>query len=302
MGERVLITGASGFVGGHLAREWAEAGATVLGISRSGGATHGEGIALDILDRAATRDAVAAFGPTVVHHLAALASTGRSWQDPARCVADNQATTWNILEAVRGEAPDATVVIACSGESYGAPRSLPVDESQPLAPATPYAVAKTVSDLIGGLYAEAHGLKVIRARAFNHVGPGQGSDFLLGSLCAQVRAQSKSSPVTLKTGGAATRRDYTDVRDVVRAYRLLAQEASPGAFNVCSGRSLSTAEIVALVGKAGGFEVVHEVPVELVRPHETADICGDPSKLTAATGWEPRIPIEQTVADALAAA
>ena len=297
--ERVLITGASGFVGGHLAREWVDNGAEVLGISRRGTITEGSGLSVDLLNIDATRDAVAQFKPTVVHHLAALASTGRSWDEPARCVADNQATTWSILEAVREEAPSASVVLACSGESYGSPLSLPVDESHLLAPTTPYAVAKTVADLIGGLYAQAHGLHVIRARAFNHAGPGQSDSFLIGSLCAQAKAQADQATVTLQTGAAATRRDYTDVRDVVRAYRLLAVAGQPGAYNVCSGVSTSTAEIVEMIGKIAGVTVVHEAPQELARPHETLDIFGDPTKLTAATGWQPQIPLSQTITDTL---
>lgn len=299
MSERVLITGASGFVGGHLAREWSQEGALVLGLSRRGTVSAGEGRSVDLLSAELTRKAVADFKPTVVHHLAALASTGRSWDEPARCVAENQATTWNILEAVRLEAPQATVVLACSGESYGTPSVLPVTESHPLAPITPYAVAKTTSDLIGGLYGEAHGLRVIRARAFNHAGPGQGDSFLIGSLCSQAKAQAVSPAITLRTGSKDIRRDYTDVRDVVRAYRLLAEDGAPGVYNVCSGSSTSTAEVVSLVAAALGSEVIHEVPTELVRPHETPEIFGDPAKLTAETGWAPAIPLEQTIADCL---
>ena len=303
MPQRVLITGASGFVGGWLARECEESGAEVLGVSRSGASPAGTGLAVDLLDSAAVAGAVEEFRPQAIHHLAALASTGRSWQDPVRCVSDNQAMTWNLLEAVRLHSPDATVLLACSGESYGVPRSLPVTEGHPIAPGTPYAVAKTVTDLIGGLYADGHGLRVIRARAFNHAGPGQGGSFLLGSICAQLATAPGDGPATVRTGSATIARDYCDVRDVARAYRLLVEAGEPGVFNVCSGNATTTAEVVALLGEAAApREVRHEVDPALVRPHETEAICGDPSKIARVTGWAPTIPLARTVADALEAA
>jgi GDP-4-dehydro-6-deoxy-D-mannose reductase len=303
MAERVLITGASGFSGGHLATEWSAVGAEVVGISRRGTCVAGEAQECDLLDPAAIARIVESFKPTVVHHLAALSSTGRSWQEPVKCISDNQATTWNLLEAVRSFAPEATVVTAGSGEGYGSPLTLPVTEDHPLAPGTPYAVAKTVADLIAGLFAHAHGLRVIRARAFNHPGPGQGRSFLLGSICSQAAAQDGSAALTIRTGTASIARDYCDVRDAARAYRLLAQKAEPGIYNICSGSSSTTAELVDLLAaELAPADVVHEVDPELVRPHETELIVGERTKLTNATGWVPEIPLSQTVADTLAAA
>ena len=303
MTKRVLVTGASGFVGGWLAREWEAAGAEVLGISRRGSSPAGEGRAVDLLEASAATESVAQFKPDFVCHLGALASTGRSWQEPVRCVADNQAMTWNLLAAVAEHSPAATVLIAGSGEGYGVPQSLPVDEAHQLAPGTPYAVAKTATDLIGGLFAQAHGLNVIRARAFNHAGPGQGGSFLVGSICAQAAEQSAQPQVTVHTGAAEVRRDYCDVRDVARAYRLLCEAGQPGIWNVCSGVSSSTAEVVALLDAAlGETPLTHVVAPEFVRPHETLNIFGDRSKLEAATGWKPLIPLSQTVSDTLAAA
>ena len=303
MSQRVLITGASGFVGGWLARECEDSGSEVLGISRSGASLAGRGLAVDLLDPVAVARAVEEFQPEAIHHLAALASTGRSWQDPVRCVSDNQAMTWNLLEAARTHSPDATVLLACSGESYGAPRSLPVTEDHPIAPGTPYAVAKTVTDLIGGLYADGHGLRVIRARAFNHAGPGQGGSFLIGSICSQLAGDTGDGPATIRTGSGSVARDYCDVRDVARAYRLLVEAGEPGIFNVCSGKATTTAEVVGLLGEAASpREVRHEVDPSLVRPHETEAICGDPSKVESVTGWRPEIPLARTVADALEAA
>jgi GDP-4-dehydro-6-deoxy-D-mannose reductase len=303
---RVLITGASGFVGGWLAREWHDSGAEVLGISRRAESPAGAAKAVDLLDAAAVEAAVREFQPDFVCHLAALASTGRSWQQPSRCVGDNQAMTWNLLEAVRQHAGTATVLVAGSGEGYGVPQQLPVSELHRLAPGTPYAIAKAATDLIGGLYADAHGLNVVRARAFNHAGPGQGGSFLVGSICSQAAEQLAANPgsqITVRTGAAEVRRDYCDVRDVARAYRLLCEAGEPGIWNVCSGSSTSTSEVVALLEEAvAPAQLVHQVDPAIVRPHETLDICGDPAKLAAATGWKPLIPLSQTVADTLASA
>lgn len=290
MGARVLITGASGFAGPHLVRACEEAGDRVIAVSRSTG--------VDLTDAAAARAIVRASEPDVVHHLAGLASVGGSWEEPERWLQVNSVMALNLLEAVRTEAPGARVVLVSSGQVYGRPRHLPVGEDGALAPESPYAVAKATVDLLGGMYAETHGLWIIRARAFNHAGPGQSADYIVASLARQVAAvQGADGACRIVTGNADARRDFTDVRDVVEAYRALAATAEPGVYNVCSGRSTSVAELVALAGAAAGCEVEHEVDPALVREHELMDVRGSHAALTAATGWEPTITLEQTLAD-----
>ena len=137
------------------------------------------------------------------------------------------------------------MVAVASGEVYGPPASLPVDESAPLRPQNPYAVSKASADLLAGFYADAHGLRVIRARPFNHAGPGQEPTYAIASFARQAAAGAER----IVTGNPDTRRDYTDVRDVVRAYRLLAERAEPGIYNVCSGRTASAGELVAMLGR-----------------------------------------------------
>jgi GDP-4-dehydro-6-deoxy-D-mannose reductase len=272
----------------------AVAGDDVVALSRSGG--------LDLLDAAAVRAAVAGASPDVVFHLAALAHVGRSWGDPATTLAHNQAMTLNLLEAVRAEAADAVVVAVSSGEVYGPPAALPVDESAPLRPQNPYAVSKAAGDLLAGFYADAHGLRVIRARAFNHAGPGQPPLYALASFTRQVAAglENGADPIPLVTGNADARRDYTDVRDVVRAYRLLADVGEPGVFNVCSGRSASPLELLAPLARIAGVEIEHRVDPALVRAHEVMEIRGSAERVRAATGWEAEIPLETTLADTVA--
>ncbi len=306
MSARVLVTGASGFLGGHLARACAGAGDDVVGLSRSGRVPEGGGVgaAVDLLDGEAARAAVREARPDVVHHLAALASTGRSWQAPERCLAENLRSTWNLLEAVRAEAPAARVLIAASGEGYGPPARLPVDESAPLRPQTPYAVSKVTSDLLGGFFADAHGLRVVRARAFNSAGPGQPDSFLVGSLTRQAAAGTLAGadPVRVRSGSPDVRRDFTDVRDVVRAFRALAGGAAePGAYNVASGRAASARNVASLLADlVAPARLEHDVDPELVRPHETPEVVGSAERLRAATGWAPEIPFERTVADSFA--
>ena len=208
----------------------------------------------------------------------------------------------NVLEAVRAEAPEATVVAAASGEVYGEPETLPVGESAPLRPQNPYAVSKASADLLAGFYADAHGLRVIRARAFNHAGPGQEPAYAIASFSRQAAeaAERGEDPIVFRTGNPDTRRDYTDVRDVARAYRLLAERAEPGVYNICSGGSTSARELLELLAAAAGAGLDHRVDPALVRGHEVMEVRGDPARLRAATGWEPEIPLERTLADTVA--
>jgi GDP-4-dehydro-6-deoxy-D-mannose reductase len=272
----------------------------VVSLTRSGGGPGG--VAVDLLDAGATRAAIATAAPDVVYHLAALAHVGRSWGDPATTLADNQAMTFNLLEAVRAEAPDAAVVAVSSGEVYGPPETLPVDESAPLRPQNPYAVSKAAGDLLAGFFADAHGLRVARPRSFNHSGPGQPPLYALASFSRQVAAgiEAGDDPIRVVTGNPDARRDYTDVRDVVRAYRSLAAAGATGAFNICSGRSASAAELIAGLGRAAGVAIDHVVDPGLVRAHEVMDVRGSAARLHATTGWEPEIPLETTLADSVA--
>jgi len=271
----------------------------VVSLTRSGGGPGG--IAVDLLDAASARDAIAAAAPDVVYHLAALAHVGRSWGDPAATLVQNQGTTLSVLDAVRHEAPGATVVAVSSGEVYGPPARLPVDEDAPLHPQNPYAVSKAASDLLAGFYADAHGLRIARPRPFNHSGPRQPPLYAMASFARQVAAglEAGDDPVRVVTGNPDARRDYTDVRDVVRAYRLLAERRVTGVFNVCSGRSASAAELVAALGAVAGVAIEHVVDEQLVRAHEVMEVRGSAERLHEATGWEPELPLATTLADSV---
>jgi GDP-4-dehydro-6-deoxy-D-mannose reductase len=300
---RVLITGASGFAGGYLARACARAGDEVVGISRTGTVQAGDGRAVDLTDPSAVRHVVRAVSPEVIYHLAALSSVGRSWEEPAQTLGDNVASSVNLLEAIRSESRGARIVWVSSCEVYGAPAVLPVPEDAVQQPANPYAVSKSAGEMLAGVYRDAYGLDLVVARPFSHAGPGQRPIFILSSLAHQgARARLEGAPrVRIVTGNPDTRRDFTDVRDVARAYRLLATVAEPGVYNVSSGRSVSASEQVALLAELlSPVEVEHEVDPDRVRAHEVMDLRGDSSRLREATGWQPEIPLRQTMLDTIA--
>ncbi len=299
-----MITGASGFAGGYLARACADAGDQVLGISRRGLVPPGTGDAraVDLLDSGALQAVFRQFRPEVVYHLAALSSVGRSWEEPAKTVNSNVATAVNVLETLRLQAPSARTVWVSSCEVYGTPERLPVAEDAQVRPASPYAVSKSAGELLAGVYRDAYGLRIVRARPFSHTGPGQRPIFLASSLARQGAEAivADADGVRIVTGNPDTRRDFTDVRDVVRAYRLLAHDAPTGIYNVSSGRSISTAEQVQLLGDAiAPIRVEHIVDPARVRSHEVMDLHGSNDRLRSATGWSPQIPLERTIADAL---
>jgi GDP-4-dehydro-6-deoxy-D-mannose reductase len=285
--RRVLATGGSGFAGRHLLELLDDPVAP----------SHEE---LDLLEPAATREAVRDAAPEVVFHLAALASVGRSWAAPAETLTANVGMTANLLEAVRHEAPRARIVLASSGEVYGMPEYLPVDEDARLRPQNPYAVSKAACDLLAGQYADAFGTHAVRLRPFNHAGPGQGDDYVLGTLTRQVAEaeMAGAAECVLRTGNVDAARDFTDVRDVVRAY-VDAAALDPGVWNVASGRSTSVRALIELVRAAARIPVRHEIDPAKIRQREVAEIRGTAERLRAATGWMPEIPIERTVEDAL---
>jgi GDP-4-dehydro-6-deoxy-D-mannose reductase len=283
-----LVTGGGGFAGRHLVE--------LLGAEADAPAS----AELDLRDAAAVRARIAERRPDAVFHLAAFSSPSESWDRPHQGLLSNVEMTLNVLEAVRHEAPGAAVVLVGSGQVYGEPATLPIGEDEPLAPGNPYAVGKATSDMLGRQYAEAFELRVVRLRPFNHAGPGQSDEYVVSSLARQVAEAEAAgqSEMTLRTGNPESRRDFTDVRDVVRAYALAAA-LDGGAFNVCSGRSASVEELVALVAGHARISVRHEVDPTRLRAHDARDMCGSHDRLTAATGWQPELPLERTVRDTL---
>jgi GDP-4-dehydro-6-deoxy-D-mannose reductase len=210
---------------------------------------------------------------------------------------NNFESTLSVLEA----AGNATVLCAGSGEVYGPPQQLPVDETHELRPQNPYAVSKASVDILAGFYADAHERKVVRTRAFNHFGPRQADLYVVAAFARQIAEaeQHGDTEVTVHTGNLDARRDFTDVRDVVRAYVLLLETGEPGAYNICSGTSRSAADILAALAQESPLDVKHETDPARLRKNEVMEIRGSHDKLTNATGWQPAIAFEQTIKDTL---
>jgi GDP-4-dehydro-6-deoxy-D-mannose reductase len=292
---RALVTGAGGFVGVHLVRHLEEQGDEVVGLNRKV-----DGV--DIADPDSLTDAVMAAKPEAVYHLAGASDIGGSWADPRETFVANALGTLNVLEASR-QAGAERVLAVTSADVYGrvTEDELPLDEGQPLRPVSPYAASKVAADALAQQAWLGHGLPVIRVRAFNHLGPGQSDRFLAPSIAARIARNERDGGDDVPIGNMTPRRDVTDVRDVVRAYRLLIAEGEPGAvYNVCRGEAFSVEQIAeALLGMAA--RPMRLVPdPELQRPVDIPVLVGDNGALRAATGWEPTIPLARTLGDVMA--
>ena len=284
-----LVTGGGGFAARHL----------VDLLSHSGGSPAAPPRAeLNLLDPAALRQAASELEPEVIFHLAALSSPRLSWDDPAGAVLDNLRMTTNVLDAVRHEAPAARLVLVGSGQVYGSHPPLPVTEDAPFAPGNPYAVSKAAGEMLARQYETGFGLSIVRLRPFNHAGPGQSDEYVLATMARQVaEAEARGDDeALLRTGDVSVGRDFTDVRDVVRGY-VLAADAAPGVYNVCSGRATRVEELIEMLGAAANIAVRQEVDPARLRPHDPPELRGSAERLAAATGWRPQIPLAQTVRD-----
>ena len=286
---RALVTGASGFLGHHLAAHLRDLGDDV--IPSGADVTDPEALARE-LDR---------HRPEVVYHLAAQSDVGRGWTDPVRTLRVNAEGTLNVLGASR-RAGAALVVAASSAEVYGPAdeSELPLGEDAPLRPANPYAASKAAAEMMCLQARFGAGPDVVRVRAFNLIGPGQPAGFAASSLAAQIAANERSGGDRVLVGNLDARRDFTDVRDAARACRLLAGHGAVGeAYNLCSGADRSIRDLAEMLMAVAGRPMELVADPDRLRPSDVAVRRGDPGKLRAATGWRAEIPLAQTLADLL---
>ena len=291
---RSLITGGRGFVGTWLADHLRGLGDEVVAIDRE----------VEITDPAALLGAMSAAAPDAVYHLAALTHVGQSWDEPLQVLKVNIIGTAAVLAAARQCGTDPRVLVTSSAEVYGAvtdPDLLPLSESSPTAPLTPYAASKLAAEAVVAQAYLGHGQHVITVRPFNHIGPGQTPNFAVPALAKRIVEADRLGRPTIPVGNLSARRDFTDVRDVVRAYRLLVEIGRPGeVYNVCSGRDVSIREIADSLLSLAETTLEFEIDPSLVRPVEVPVLRGDPARLVEATGWKPEVPLDQTLADVLA--
>ena len=241
--------------------------------------------------------------PDLVFHLAALTAPGESFENPSEFITNNISIQVNILEAIRAAKISPRTLIVSSAEVYGnvSASNLPIDEETPLRPVNPYAVSKLTQDFLGLQYFLTYKLPIVRVRPFNHIGPRQSPSFVVASFAKRIAEieKGKSEP-TLKVGNLSSKRDFTDVRDTVEGYAQIIEKGQEGeVYNIGSGRSI---QIEALLDKLLSFstsKITVEVDQTLIRPVDVPDLVCDNTKIRNATGWEPKISIDQTLRETL---
>jgi GDP-4-dehydro-6-deoxy-D-mannose reductase len=311
-GQRILVTGASGFVGSHFAEYALERGVEVYGsyrwrsktenIEHLGGRIHL--VECDLRDVSSVQNLLDISRPDALIHLAAQSFVGSSWQAPAETLLINTLSQVNLLEAIRQRPRPPRFLVVGSSEEYGAvdESELPITEDNPLRPLSPYAVSKVTQDLLGYQYFKSYGLPIVRSRAFNHEGPRRGDVFVTSNFARQIaEIEAGLRPPVIHVGSLKTRRDYTDVRDIVRGYWLLLEQGEPGeVYNLCSGKAWEIGEVLAfLLGETRVRSIaVQEDPARL-RPSDVPVLLGDASRIQKAVGWRRELPFEQTLRDVL---
>ncbi len=307
----VLITGGSGFAGTYLVEFLRSRPDLAVWTSdrtgpnpRLGEAAAARHIKLDLLDPAAARQVLAQVRPDYVYHLAGQAFVGQSWADPWGTLEINGRAQLNLLEAAVAEKLTPRFLAVGSMEEYGrvAPAELPIRETHPLRPDSPYGVSKVTQDMLGLQYFLARGLPVIRVRPFNHIGPRQSRKFVAPAFASQIAAiEAGKQPPVIQVGNLSARRDFTDVRDVVRAYVLALEHGTPGeVYNIGSGESHSIQSLLDRMLQLSSVSITVEIDPARLRPSDVPDVICDATRLRAATGWQPRISLAQSLSDLLA--
>jgi GDP-4-dehydro-6-deoxy-D-mannose reductase len=289
---RALITGGKGFVGQWLAAHLKDRGDDVAVID----------IETDVADGAAVRRVMTDVAPDAIYHLAAMTHVGESWDNPSQVLRVNVLGTAEILAAARSLESSPRVLVVSSAEVYGVvtPEQLPLGEDTPTEPASPYAASKLAAEAVAFQAWRGFGQPVVVVRPFNHIGPGQSPNFFVPALAKRIVEARRSGARSLPVGNLTTRRDFTDVRDVVAAYRLLIERGVSGAvYNVCSGRDVAMSEVAEQLLELAGAALTLETDPALLRPVDVPVLQGSAALLTATTGWEPRIPLATTLADVL---
>ncbi len=309
---RALITGAAGFAGSHLAELLVERGdVEVHGTLRpDDGTNHLSHLGdrmhvhrVDLRNYARVSEMVRAVEPDMLFHLAAQASVGQSWERPADTLVGNITMQLHLLQAIVAHGLMPRILVVGSADEYGrvSDADLPIDEDTPLRPLNPYAVSKIAQDMLGYQYYLSHGLHVVRVRPFNHIGPRQGVGFVVPDFARQVaRIEAGLQDPVVRVGDLSARRDFADVRDVVRAYALALERGAPGAvYNIGSSRSHTIREILDTLLRLSTCEVRVEVDADRLRPSDVREALCDCRRLRADTGWEPKISLEQSLRDVL---
>jgi len=309
--RKVLITGITGFAGSHLAELLLDKGFDVVGTIRPRSKTeHIDHIKnklklydADLSDSHSLQTVFMTVKPEYIFHLAAQAFVPTSWSSPATTMEINASGSIHLFEAIRRANIDPVVQIACSSEEYGLvlPDEVPITENNPLRPLSPYAVSKIAMDYLGYQYFRSYGVRIIRTRGFNHTGPRRGDVYVCSTFAKQVALieAGKQEPV-MKVGNIESYRDFTDVRDMVKAYLLAVEKGEPGeVYNIATGKTWQIKKVLDMLLDMSKKDIKVEEDPERMRPSDVEILQGDASKFKKATGWEPEYEFEQTLEDLL---
>jgi len=314
MNKKILITGASGFVGSYIidylvknspqdsviGTYYSKDSLNILGENKN----KIKSVKIDLSKEEEVNSLISQEKPDILYHLAAFTSPSQSFESPNKTVVNNISCQLNILEALRkNKLTDTKTLVVSSAEVYGnvAKEDLPIDESVPFNPTNPYAVSKLAQDYLGRQYFLSFGLKVIRVRPFNHIGPRQSSGFVVSAFAKKIAEieKGKREPV-LPVGNLDAKRDFTDVRDMVKAYALLMEKGSLGeVYNIGSGTSYKISDILNMLLSFTDKKISIELDKSLLRPNDNPNLVCDPSKIRNAVGWKTEVPIEKTLKDTL---
>ncbi len=309
---RLLITGITGFVGSHMAEYALAQGAQVFGSARWRSRTENiehlkdkiQLVECDLRDMASARRLLETTSPTHVVHLAAQSFVGTSWHSPAETMSTNITSQMNLLEGMRALKLEPRFLAIGTSEEYGLvyPDELPIKETNPLRPLSPYAVSKVAQDMMGFQYFRSYGLPIVRTRAFNHEGPRRGEVFVTSNFAKQVaEIEAGLRKPVMFVGDLTPRRDYSDVRDIVQGYWILLDHGEPGeVYNLCSGRSWAIQQVLDFLLDASRVKgITVELDHARLRPSDVMVLEGDSSKIRKAVGWQASIPFERTLEDLL---
>ena len=299
----MLITGAAGFAGSHLLDLLCDDDVRVVALRKPGiGAETQaaypmvEWLEIDLLDRDSVRRAVASLAPAAIYHLAGSPHVGQSWKSATETLSVNVLGTHHLFEALRAEGLHSRVVVPSSAYVYR-PAGRALTEDDPVESTNPYAISKIATELAAARASRRDGIPVVVARSFNHIGPRQDPSFFASGVARQVALiEAGRIDPAIRVGNLDSRRDITDVRDTVRAYRALAERGTPGqAYNVCSGQAHTMRDLLDGLVALARVRVSVESDPERFRPNDTPLLLGDPSRIRRDVGWQPLIPIEQTL-------
>lgn len=298
--KRALITGSQGFVGNYLRQELEKNSYLVSGLDLTPG--HCVFVA-DLMDSAQVEQIIAKLVPDVIFHLAGQSNVAKSWAIPQKTLEINAIAAINLMEAVRKNIPACRLVMTGSSDQYGnlGEAGRLISEKVKPKPQTPYAVSKQTQEEMARVYAQTYDMHICMTRSFNHAGAGQSKGFLIPDFASGIVAVERGEVSCLRVGNLTARRDFTHVKDVVRAYRMIAELGQPGnIYNVGSGITYSAQEILDRLCSMAKCEIPVVQDPEKMRPSDTPVICCDHEKLTSHTGWQPELSIDQMLEDALA--